>query len=196
MKNECKLTVSLNIPQGKSSLKENQTFITQTLQKCDQSINACMTIITKKEVLLNNGTLLAEKMHQDIKEYKEIEIFEKALENKIPLLKNKLADYYSNLNDKINNEDLINYKSWDEEQICTWIANLENGRFVPYIQILNKAFKNNKIKGNHLNFISKSDLKQFGVHIFIDRVDLCKHFKILCSSDKYLIMFYNRNIIC
>jgi len=71
--------------------------------------------------------------------------------------------------------------------VATWILDL---------YLLFCTFKNNKIKGNHLNFISKSDLKQFGVHIFIDRVDLCKHFKILCSSDKYLIMFYNRNIIC
>ena len=77
------------------------------------------------------------------------------------------------------------YKSWNLNEIISWLSSLENSRFNPYLNILQEGFVNDGIdSGEYLPDITKSDLRvePFKIGSFKDRRDLEKYFKSLSQA--------------
>eukprot|EP01084_Bolivina_argentea_P151192 263919_1 len=99
--------------------------------------------------------------------------------------------------DKNDNNNLYNvcyndeYKTWNLQQIMTWIMSLDNGKFLKFHTNLLKGFKESKIlSGDILPDLDKQDLSgdPFNITNLPIKLDLIKHFKSLKHRVKSVSM--------
>ena len=91
--------------------------------------------------------------------------------------------------------DTKEYKDWDIDAMIIWIAMLENGRFVKYLEVLRDGFiKSEIVKGKYLPDLDVSvlTLKPFNISSFPDKKDLIQYFKKLrCDKEVEGVTVYH-----
>ena len=99
------------------------------------------------------------------------EIFDQLFGQNVDILDEKIKRVQQDWNDK--------YQEWKLNDIIDWIGKLEDGRFIQYCGVLRSGFCSDNVKSKDLPLLSTSELKNFGVRVFRDRLDLTKHFQSL-----------------
>ena len=91
-----------------------------------------------------------------------------------------------------SNIGILEYETWNNDQINTWIMNLENGKFKKYTDILSKSLSEEDVKGIDLKTVDISDLKGWGVVNFADRKALFMSIQDLINPNDNRISMLNK----
>jgi len=88
--------------------------------------------------------------------------------------------------DRISRPNVQEYRSWDLEQIMSWITALDGGKFQDHLGKLREGLvKSQILRGELLPELTRSDLSSppFNIHEFVVKRDLEKHFRSLAVPD-------------
>ena len=84
---------------------------------------------------------------------------------------------------KLLNINVMQYESWNNQQIITWMMSLEHGRFRKYENVLSKALSEEDVKGIDLKDVDILDIKGWNIVNFGDRKALYKHIQRLINNN-------------
>jgi len=77
---------------------------------------------------------------------------------------------------------LSNYRQWNGDEVANWLCSLGgNNKFLKYKKQLQKVFKAEGVRGSSLDEIGRTDLRDWGVRSFDDRVVMSKEIKRLVA---------------
>ena len=94
---------------------------------------------------------------------------------------NKHIEDIDQIMKKLLTPDIVNYETWNVNEIRNWIQSLENDPFSKHIDLLRNGFIESEIRGSDLPEITSGDSSSspFNIKQFRDKKDLEKHFKSL-----------------
>ena len=94
------------------------------------------------------------------------------------ILENKdLKEQITNL--KIKSIDPTKYKTWDTNDVLSWILSLDNKLFLQYQDKLKKCLFEEQIQGNDLQDVNEIDVKGWGITKFAHKKKLVLRIKEL-----------------
>jgi len=109
----------------------------------------------------------------------------KALENALKqsrLTEERLQREIAMLNAGGGRLNLSEYRQWNGDNVANWLCSLStNMEFGKYRKRLQKVFREEGVRGSSLNEIGKTDLKDWGIRSFDDRVVMDKEIKRLVA---------------
>ena len=74
--------------------------------------------------------------------------------------------------DKSDSPNVLDYESWNNSDILSWIISLDHGKFKKYKDILSKNLSEEEVMGVDLKRVKESHLKAWGVNNFNERTKL------------------------
>mmetsp|Transcript_104836 Transcript_104836/g.128025 ORF Transcript_104836/g.128025 Transcript_104836/m.128025 type:complete len:469 (-) Transcript_104836:71-1477(-) len=95
-----------------------------------------------------------------------------------------LSVQWKNIILKLRNNNNGAWLKWNQNDIITWIMELNDGYFKKYNETLTANFKKNDVNGPSLANIDKSDLFRFGIQNFEDQTKLLKCIQTLIEPGK------------
>lgn len=161
--------------------KENCNHGEDVGVRCEvPAIHNCTRLITQALSSLVNWENSKDD-YFDTSDLQQIQDLEKAI--------NQLSSQVSTAKQKILsvlNPSVAQFRTWNINQMVTWISSLDSGSYAKYSQKLKDAFAAAEItKGEYLLQISAADLfdRPFEIANFVDRKRLAAHFQSLSGDD-------------
>lgn len=147
----------------------------QTELKSRQS----MTIEMANKPIINNSNSNINQDNNDLEDSQSNdELYNNPSNEKNVNTENGLISMNSSSNllgNKLDSNNINNnYNKWTTNEFIDWIISLDKNRLIKYKDILNNNLIKQNVKGDNINDITKTDLKEFGLIDFSDRAFVFK----------------------
>merc|ERR1712113_1352096 len=139
-----------------------------------EKVNLYESRIMSLEQALSESKATVDRLKEEIES-----LSEECKENKLAL--NEMRSELEAMKRK-QNMDVRKWREWDSDEVVDWICSIEDGKYMKYEEGLRSAFREEEVNGSHLTAIGKSELRDWGIKSFSDRLGMEKQIQQLVAQ--------------